>query len=417
MVPARPRQPRRTGRRRPPGPSPSGHGRPRPTVRSTAGGHVRRDGGDRSSRVVPSRGARTLAADPALAAAVAAVPPDHPEEAAEAAGLVHVSDDEPGYRRRRCGRGFTYLDTEGATLPDGPERDRVRALVIPPAWTDVWICRDPDGHLQATGRDERGRKQYRYHDRWREVRDAAKFHRLADFGGHLPTIRRRVDELLRRRCLDRERVLGIVVALLDESLIRIGNDAYLQDNGTYGLTTLTAEQVETVTGRVTFRFVGKGGREHEIDVEDRRLAAAVSRCEELPGQCLFSFTDDDGEVLPLESGHVNTWLRELTGGDFSAKDFRTWGGTVVAATTLAELGPATSAATAKHHELAALDAAAERLGNTRAVARSGYVHPAVLAAPGSPALLEAFRAARPRRFLAREEVAVLRLLEAATEGS
>lgn len=366
---------------------------------------------------MPSRGARTLAADPALAAAVAAVPPDHPEEAAEAAGLVHVSDDEPGYRRRRCGRGFTYLDTEGATLPDGPERDRVRALVIPPAWTDVWICRDPDGHLQATGRDERGRKQYRYHDRWREVRDAAKFHRLADFGGHLPTIRARVDELLRRRCLDRERVLGIVVALLDESLIRIGNDAYLQDNGTYGLTTLTAEQVETVTGRVTFRFVGKGGREHEVDVRDRRLAAAVARCEELPGQCLFSFTDDDGEVLPLESGHVNTWLRELTGGDFSAKDFRTWGGTVVAATTLAELGPATSAAAAKRHELAALDAAAERLGNTRAVARSGYVHPAVLAAPGSPALLEAFRAARPRRFLAREEVAVLHLLEAATEGS
>lgn len=357
-----------------------------------------------------------MVADPELAAAVAAVPPDHPDAAAEAAGLRHVTDDEPGIARLRHGRGFTYRYPDGTTVPRGSaDRDRIEALVLPPAWTDVWICLDPDGHLQATGRDDRDRKQYRYHDRWREVRDAAKFHRLADFAGHLPGIRSHVDEQLRRRTLGRDRVVAIVVALLDESLIRIGNPVYAEENGSYGLTTLTHDHVELTGGRATFRFVGKGGREHEIDVEDRRLARAVARCEELPGQCLFSFEDEDG-VTAIESGHVNTWLREVTGGEFSAKDFRTWGGTVVAATTLRDVVAARETdgppppRVLDREALVGIDAAAERLGNTRAVARDGYVHPRVLEAHRSGELLAAFTGVRARKGLDRDETAVLRLL-------
>ncbi len=356
-----------------------------------------------------------MVADPSIAAAVAAVPPDDPDAAAEAAGLVYVHDDEPGITRHRCGRGFTYRYPDGTTVPRGSDdRARIEALVLPPAWGEVWICRDADGHLQATGRDDRDRKQYRYHDRWREVRDAAKFHRLADFAGHLPSIREHVDGQLRRRSLGRERVLATVVALLDESLIRIGNVAYADENGSYGLTTLTHDHVELTAGRATFRFTGKGGREHEVEVADRRLARAVARCEELPGQCLFSF-EEDGEVTAIESGDVNRWLREVTGGVFSAKDFRTWGGTIEAATTLDALARARTDEAADDRLLdreivAAIDAAAERLGNTRAVAREGYVHPRVVEAHRDGTLRRAFHGARARRWLTREENAVLQLL-------
>jgi DNA topoisomerase I len=360
-----------------------------------------------------------VAADPEVAAAVAAIPPEHPDQAAEAAGLVHVHDDEPGIARVRHGRGFTYRYPDGTLVERGSaDRDRIEALVLPPAWSEVWICLDEDGHLQATGRDERDRKQYRYHDRWREVRDAAKFHRLPEFAGHLPAIRDEVDVQLRRRSMGRERVVAIVVALLDESLIRIGNACYATENGSYGLTTLTHDHVEVTSGRATFRFVGKSGREQEVDVTDRRLARAVASCEELPGQCLFSFEDDGGEVAAIESGHVNAWLREVTGGEFSAKDFRTWGGTVTAATTLRDLAAARDGAgrpserVLDREVVAAVDAAAAALGNTRAVARDGYVHPGVLEAHRRGELRAAFRDRRARRRLDREETAVLRILEA-----
>jgi DNA topoisomerase I len=344
-------------------------------------------------------------------AAAAEVPPGEPDAAAEAAGLLYISDDEPGVRRVRCGRGFTYRYPDGTTVPRGPERERIEGLAIPPAWTDVWICLDPDGHLQATGRDTAGRKQYRYHERWREIRDATKFHRLGDFGECLPLIRDRVDEDLRRRALDRDRVLAIVVALLDESLIRIGNEAYLRDNETHGLTTLRQEHAEISSTSIALRYQGKGGQDREVDVRDRRLARQVARCAELPGQCLFSYEVRGEGVRAVESGDVNRWLQETCGAAFTSKDFRTWGGTVVAATTLHEIGPAAPEDDIEASILAAVDAAAERLGNTREVARTGYIHPKIAEAYRVDRFEEHFAAARARGRLVREEDAVLRILD------
>jgi DNA topoisomerase-1 len=335
-----------------------------------------------------------------------------PADAAEAGGLVYVSDDQPGIRRRRCGRGFTYLTVDAETLPHDQRRAEIEALAIPPAWTDVWICPDPRGHLQATGRDDRGRKQYRYHDRWREVRDATKFDRLDAFGEALAEIRERVDHDLRRRTMSRERVVAIAVALLDETLVRVGNEEYVRENGSYGLTTLRPEHVEASSTKVSLAFPGKGGQEREVSVRDRRLARQVHRCEEIAGQCLFTY-QHNGTPATLESGDVNDYLRQTTGAAFTAKDFRTWGGTVVAATTLHELGPAVGSGEADANVLVAVDAVAERLGNTRAVARSGYVHPKVPEAYRVEHLDEHFHAARSRRWMARDEVAVLRLLDAA----
>lgn len=335
---------------------------------------------------------------------------DDPVTAAVSAGLVYVTDEEPGIRRIRRGRGFSYVDESGRTLA-GEERDRVESLAIPPAWTDVWICPDPDGHLQATGRDVRGRKQYRYHDRWREVRDAAKFHRLADFGAALTTIRRRVDDDLSLRSVSRAKALAITVALLDETLVRVGNEEYVRSNGSYGLTTLRPEHVEVTATTVRIAFPGKGGQDVEVAVSDRRLARAVQRCEEIPGQCLFTYEDGDDGPRRVESGDVNDWLEETTGERFTAKDFRTWGGTVVAAARLAEFGDPGDVDAADANVLAATDAAAERLGNTRQVARTSYVHPALAVAYREGELTRAFRAARSRRWLARDEVAVLSVLE------
>lgn len=333
-----------------------------------------------------------------------------PVEAAEAAGLVYVTDDEPGLTRRRRGRGFSYHHPDGGLVTDDALRERLDALAIPPAWTEVWICRDAEGHLQATGRDARGRKQYRYHERWREVRDAAKFHRLAAFGGALSDIRARADDDLSQRTMSRDRVLAITVALLDETLVRVGNEEYVRENGSYGLTTLRPEHVDVSTTKVIIAFTGKGGRDVEVAVRDRRLARAVKRCEEIPGQCLFTYESADG-IHSVESGDVNGWLRETTGDDFTAKDFRTWGGTVLAASTLAAIGPAEDEAALDAKVLAAIDAAAERLGNTRAVCRSSYVHPAVPVAYRDGELGEAFRTARARRWLSREETATLHVLE------
>lgn len=335
---------------------------------------------------------------------------DAPGDAAEA-GLRYVTDDEPGIRRIRCGQGFTYRYSDGETVPHGPERDRISSLAIPPAWTDVWICEDPQGHLQATGRDDKNRKVYLYHPRWREVREAAKFDLLPAFGEALPGIREAVDAGLRKRTMSRQRVLAITVALLDESLIRVGNAQYARRNATFGLTTLEPDHIEVRGGTIEFAFPAKSGKERVVDIRDQRLARQVARCEETPGHRVFTYVREDGTPEPVNSDDVNEWLREVTGEGFSAKDFRTWGGTVAAATAMYEhirnngerLDP---------DALARLgfDAAAERLGNTRSVAQASYVHPAVPEADRGD-LREAFARARSRKWLDREEVAVLRLLE------
>jgi DNA topoisomerase I len=309
---------------------------------------------------------------------VAELPPDaSPAEHADAVGLVYVADDEPGIRRRRRGRGFSYLTPDGTALPDGPERERCKALAIPPAWTEVWICQDPDGHVQATGIDDAGRKQYRYHPRWRSVRDATKFHRMGAFADALPRIRAAVDAHLRSRTLSKERVLALVVALLDETLIRIGNERHTGPAGAIGLTTLACEHVDVDGTRISFRFPGKSGQEHDIELRHPRLARQLLRCEEIPGQRLFAYQDDDGGWQQVDSGAVNAYLREVGEDDLTAKDFRTWGGTVAAAEALRELGPPADEREADANVLAAIDVAAERLGNTRAVCRASYLDPRV----------------------------------------
>lgn len=309
---------------------------------------------------------------------VSRLPPDAtPDAHAEAAGLVYTSDDEPGIRRVRKGRGFSYVRPDGTTVPRGPERERLQALAVPPAWTDVWISPDRAGHLQATGIDAAGRKQYRYHPRWREVRDATKFHRMAAFGDALPAIRETVDRDLRRHTLRRERILALVVSLLDATLIRIGTDRYAQENGAYGITTMLCEHVEVGGTTVRFTFPGKSGQDREVELRHPRLARQMLRCEEIPGQRLFAYLE--GETWrDVDSGAVNAYLREASGGlDVTAKDFRTWGASAIAAGALHELGPTDDRSEADANVLTAIDEVAERLGNTREVARSSYVDPRV----------------------------------------
>ncbi len=332
--------------------------------------------------------------------------------AADAADLLYVSDEIPGIRRRRCGRGFTYVGPDGLTITDPAERDRIEGLVIPPAWTDVWICPTPDGHVLATGRDAKGRKQYRYHPRWIEIRDATKFDRLSEFGALLPDLRAGVDADLRRRGLPREKVLALVVRLLDETLIRIGNSEYADTNESYGLTTLAGDHVEVTGSTVRFEFVGKGGAEHVVAVRDPRLARLVQQCHELRGHVLFCYEDEDGATVSVSSGDVNEYLRDRTGAAVTSKTFRTWGGTVVAAEALAALGPPAEGVDADAQILGAIDAAAGALGNTRAVCRASYVHPAVPEAHRSGALHEAWRRSRSTGRLRRGERAVLKVVEA-----
>ena len=338
-----------------------------------------------------------------------------PERSARAAGLRHVTDEGPGIIRRRRGRGFQYIAPDGATITDRDERRRIDALAIPPAWTDVWICPVPNGHIQATGRDVRGRKQYRYHPRWREVRDETKYHRMAAFASALPRIRRRVDRDMRRRGLSRGRVVATVVRLLDVTLIRVGNDEYARENRSFGLTTLRDRHVAVKGDRIRFRFRGKSGRVHEVEVEDPRVARVIRRCEELPGQDLFQYVDEDGDLVDVTSEDVNDYIREAAGRDFTAKDFRTWTGTALAAWTLDQLGG--SQAPPKRQLVAAIESVAQELGNTPAVCRACYVHPDVIDAHVDGTLTaslgqQAGRALTSRRHrLSPHEAAVLAFLE------
>jgi len=334
-----------------------------------------------------------------------------PELAAELAGLVYVDDEGPGIRRRRAGRGFVYLGPTGRPMAPA-ERARIEALRIPPAWTEVWICPLARGHVQATGRDARGRKQYRYHARWRVVRDETKYSRLIAFGHALPAVRERVEQALGLPGLPRAKVLATVVRLLDWTHLRVGNDEYARDNGSFGLTTLKDRHVVIHGDLLTFCFRGKHGKRRRVDVRDARLAKVVRKCHELPGHELFQYVDDAGEVLRVHSGDVNAYVREITGQDFTAKDFRTWAGTVLAARELSDLGAAARAAQAKRNVVAAIDRVSAHLGNTRAVCKKCYVHPAVLEAYEDQSLLASFTAGiEARDGLGEDEVRVLALLE------
>lgn len=310
------------------------------------------------------------------ATAVAAPTGDDAREA----GLRYTTDIQPGIRRRRAGRGFTYLDPDGERIRDRSTLKRLRALAIPPAWTDVWICRLPNGHLQATGRDARGRKQHRYHARFRAHREASKFDRLVAFAQVLPAIRARVDADLARPGLPREKVLAAIVRLLELTLIRVGNDEYARLNRSFGLTTLRDRHAHVEGAGVRFRFRGKSGRLHEVGLRDRRLAAIVRRCQELPGQDLFQYLDEDDTPCDVRSEDVNDYLREIAGADVSAKDFRTWAGTVLAFRALRSLGSPDTEHAARRNVVAAVQQASGRLGNTPAVTRSSYVHPRLVAA-------------------------------------
>ena len=302
-----------------------------------------------------------------------------PLESAKLAGLRYVNDQTmPGIRRVGSKARVRYVLPNGSTLADRTQLQRIKSLVIPPAWTDVWICPLPNGHVQATGRDARGRKQYRYHPRWRAVRDEVKYGKLIAFAEALPAIRRRTESDLRRTGLPREKVLAAVVQLLEKTLIRVGNEEYARQNGSVGLTTMKDGHAKIAGGHVRFAFKGKSGISHAIDLEDRRLARIVKACRDLPGYELFQYVDDAGKRQTIDSADVNHYLRQITRQDFTAKDFRTWAGTVLAAQALASVKGWSSNAEAKRNVVKAVESVAKRLGNTRTVCRKCYIHPAIL---------------------------------------
>ncbi|MNO77496.1 Eukaryotic DNA topoisomerase I, catalytic core [compost metagenome] len=323
--------------------------------------------------------------------------------------LHYVDDTQPGITRRKLRGKFCYFEPSGQRIVDPEEIQRINALAVPPAYTDVWICTDPRGHLQATGRDARGRKQYRYHPRWREVRDSDKYSRLRDFGLALPKLRKQLEALLAAPGFSRDKVMATVITLLDATLIRVGNAQYARDNRSYGLTTLRDRHVEVNGSAIQFQFRGKSGIEHQITVKDRRLARIVKRCQEIPGQDLFQYLDENGERHTITSADVNAYLQDLTGADFTAKDYRTWAGSALALSVLRELEwqPESQA---KQHVVAMVKDVARQLGNTPAVCRKCYIHPAVLEGFPLGALAQLPRP-RVRKGLRAEEVALAMLLE------
>jgi DNA topoisomerase I len=340
-----------------------------------------------------------------------------PIASANAAGLRYVTDTKPGIRRKRAGKGFVYLDVDGRPIADPEVRKRIVALAIPPAWTDVWIAVEPNGHLQATGRDDRGRKQYRYHPLWRTVRDEAKYGRMMAFGQILPSLRKRVEADLSRPGLPKEKVLATVVRLLETTLIRVGNEEYARANHSFGLTTLRDDHVSVTAASIRFGFRGKGGIRHTIALCDRRLARVVKRCRELPGQELFQYVAEDGKLEAINSEEVNAYLRAIAGADFTAKDFRTWAGTVLAALALREFEAFDTKAQAKKNVVRAIEAVAERLGNTPTVCRKCYVHPEIIDAYMDGSMLETLKQRADQEMaenltdLRPEEAAVLGLLQ------
>lgn len=325
-----------------------------------------------------------------------------------ASGLLYVNDDDPGLRRVKSGDGFAYRDPDGDKVSDAATLERIRLLAIPPAWTDVWICPSPRGHIQATGRDQKGRKQYRYHEAWRRDRDGLKFGRMIAFGRALPKLRSRVEADLALRGLPRDKVIAAVVRLMELTLIRVGNEEYAQANKSFGLTTLRDRHAKLSSVGGTFQFKGKSGKVHTTGFRDKRLARIVKACQDVPGQRLFQYIDDDGQRRSVESADVNAYIRATIGEDFSAKDFRTWAGTLAAARALCLIPKAGSATEAKRNVNTCVKAVAGLLGNTAAVCRGSYIHPLVLEAYQQGVL-----PLKPGRSERAFELAVIRFLEAA----
>ena len=352
---------------------------------------------------------------PPLASGTRPLPADEREDTGTALcpvlppDLVYVDDRQAGISRRKLRGHFAYFDVDGQRIRDADEIKRINALAIPPAYTDVWICPDPRGHLQAVGRDARGRKQYRYHPRWREVRDCNKYERLLDFGRALPGLRRQVEEHLALRDLGRDKVMAMVVALLDSTLIRVGNSQYARDNKSFGLTTLRNRHVEVAGAAIRFHFRGKSGIEHRVSLTHPRLARAVRRCMELPGQQLFQYLDEAGERRGVSSADVNQYLQSHAGSDFTAKDYRTWAGSALALQRLRELRPG-SDSEARSQVVEVTRQVSRLLGNTPAICRKCYIHPAVIDAFLDGSLAE-LRATKPRQGLREEESLLLRFLE------
>ena len=338
--------------------------------------------------------------------------------AATRAGLTYVTDGFAGITRKRSGTGWSYFAPNGSRIRDAEKRRRLNKLAIPPAWTDVWICPDPNGHIQATARDARGRKQYRYHASYREARDRSKFRHMLEFSEVLPLLRSRIERDLKSDTLTRDQVLATVIRLLDKTLIRVGNDEYARENHSFGLTTLRRRHVKVNGTAVRFSFRGKSGIEHDVAIVDGRLARIIQRCQEIPGYELFQYVDDEGRRQAITSDDVNAHLREITGRDVTAKDFRTWGGTMHAAIALQSMGVAASRREADRNILRALDIVRERLGNTRAVCRKYYVHPALIEAyrmgrtvPLPPPVARRYVRRHKEAALRRDEVAVLQFLQ------
>lgn len=340
-----------------------------------------------------------------------------PEESAKSAGLRYVSDESPGIKREGKTPNFRYFDPAGRAVSDASELARIKSLAIPPAWTEVWICLHKNGHLQATGRDARRRKQYRYHKRWRESRDETKYSRMIAFAAALPRIRAHITRDLKKPELSRERVLATVVRLLEASLIRVGNDEYARDNRSYGLTTLKDKHVKVRGGTLRFEFRGKSGKTHCVDIEDRQLAAQVKKCQDLPGQELFQYLDEQGVRQDVTSDDVNNYVREASSADFTAKDFRTWAGTVLASLALQEFESFDTQTQAKKNVVRAIESVAERLGNTPSICRKCYVHPTIIDSYLEGTLLDALQERVEQEIkdslhqLRPEEAAVLALLQ------
>jgi DNA topoisomerase I len=314
-----------------------------------------------------------------------------PEESAKAAGLRYVTDTKPGIQRKPWRKTFRYFNPDGTMLRDTDTLARIKSLVVPPAWTDVWICPNPKGHLQVTGRDARGRKQSRYHPRWREVRDETKYERMMIFGVALPKIRECIERDLSLPALPRQKVLATIVRLMETTLIRVGNEEYARQNHSYGLTTMRNKHVDVAGSTVTFSFQGKSGIKHTVDITDRRIAKIVQRCQDIPGYELFQYVDKDGTQHSIDSADVNEYLREISEQDFTAKDFRTWAGSVLACELLYEFETFDSQTQAKRNVVQAIKSVASRLGNTPSVCKKCYVHPAVLDSYMSGAMLKTFK--------------------------
>ena len=346
-----------------------------------------------------------------------AIKPVDAVQSAKSAGLRYVTDAGPGIRRKKVGTGMVYLDPDGHTIRDREVLGRIKSLAIPPAWRNVWICPIAHGHVQATGLDAKGRKQYRYHPRWREVRDETKYDRMLVFGRVLPKIRRRVERDLARHGLPREKILAAIVRLLETTLIRVGNEEYARQNDSFGLTTMRDRHVDVSGNTLKFEFRGKSGIAHAIDLTDRRLARIVKRSQDLPGYELFQYIDERGARRSIDASDVNAYLQEIAGEEFTAKDFRTWAGTVLAARALQEFQAFDSQAQAKRNVVQAIESVAKRLGNTKAVCRKCYIHPAVINLYMDGSLLQTLtrrvkkELTRSLHGLPAEEAAVLTLLQ------